>query len=124
MAGEITEVTREPMRRGLIMIRFIYLYELNPPIEIRRGVNLVVTSPETLDPFISTNLIITQDEIDELAAGTKVFLMDPIEQKQGQTIPQMIALSKRRYRDEGVRFLRDIRARYRNSGNRYDKIVS
>lgn len=119
MANRIVELAREPIGGGRVAFRLLYLYPVNPVVEID-GQPVILTPRDELPDGVEDYGLLTGPELTALGNGTGAFRPDRIKQRSGETPQQVLDRAQRRYAI-GLRWLASQRIRYANTGERYDE---
>ena len=121
MADEIREITRDPLRHGLVRFTVLYLYGIAEPVEAN-GIVVKLTPSDTLPPEVADYDLLGDSAAAILAKlddGTGCFRVDYLDQMPGESLADVLLRVQRRY-SKGFAWIEQQRARYANAGRTHD----
>lgn len=117
MAKPIVELWREPLKHKLVAVHVLYLYSVDPPVNVD-GVIVKLTPRNTLPDGVEFYQLISSDELTRLENGTGMFIQDRIEQLKGESVDDVLMKAKTRY-EKGWLWLAQQRKKYAHTGDRH-----
>jgi hypothetical protein len=122
MADQIVEITRDPLKGGLLRFHVLYLYPLAEPVVTLGGKVVKLTPSDTLPPEVVEYELLGDHAAAIMAKfedGTGCFRVEYLDQMAGETLDAVLLRVQRRY-SKGLTWIEQQRARYANAGRTHD----
>ena len=124
MAKPIVEISRRPLRGGLVVFHVLFLYPLDSLIPVgTEGASIKLKKRSDLPPGVETYQLISPEELVAIDNGVLFFQDDLIEQALEDTLDDVLLKVRKRY-DKGWIWLERLRKSYQSAGTRYDSLAA
>lgn len=139
MANEIVEITRDPLKSGLLRFTVLFLHALAEPVKAN-GVDVVLTPSHELPPEVDAYKLLGDTEAAaaikaKLDDGTGWFSVEPFDQRRimtgidpetkeptyrKETPAEVLGRARPRYNNKSAPYIAQQRARYEHAGDTHD----
>ena len=124
MAKPIVEISRRPLRGGLVEFHVLFLYPLDSLVSVgTEGASIKLKKRSDLPPGVETYQLISSEELEAIDTGVLFFQEDRIEQAATDTLADVLLKVRKRY-DKGWIWLGRLRESHENAGKRYDSLAA